>query len=136
MFDLGMRRLSAKEGFRLNPERLGQLFEQFVGLELRREIRSLGMTGIDICFWRDPDGPEVDWVVRSNGEWIPIEVKWTASPQKNDAKHLGVFMDEYNNKAKRGFIVCRTQVAQQITPRVRAISWKDLPKIIKSLING
>ena len=134
MFDLGMRRLAANEGPRLNPERLGQLFEQYVGLELRRELRSLGTTGTDICFWRDPDGPEVDWVLKTNDEWIPIEVKLTTSPKQSDAKHLEVFMDEYDKKARRAFIVCRVQVAQQITPRVKAIPWKDLPKIVKSII--
>lgn len=46
-------------------------------------------------FWRDPVGPEVDWVVESSEKLIPIEVKWTNPPTKQDSKNLTIFMEEY-----------------------------------------
>ncbi len=35
-----------------------------------------------------------------------IEVKWTATPTLQDAKHLQTFLSEYEGAAK-GYIVCR-----------------------------
>jgi uncharacterized protein len=40
-----------------------------------------------IRFWRDPDGPEVDWVVEGRGVLVPVEVKWTDTPGKRDVPH-------------------------------------------------
>lgn len=66
-FDLGVRRVAANEGPRPARERFGEWFEQWVGLELVRMTRDRGARS-PVRFWRDPDGPEVDWV------WI-----WTTS---------------------------------------------------------
>ena len=79
LFDLGVRRLAAHEGRRVLPIRFGQLFEQWVGLELLRRARTAG-PGTRIRFWRDPDGPAVDWVIDEEGRYTPIEVKWTETP--------------------------------------------------------
>jgi predicted AAA+ superfamily ATPase len=123
-FDLGVRRVAAREGARLLPSRLGQLFEQFVGLELLRWSRLLGR-GSRIRFWRDPDGPEVDWVVESEGRYVPIEVKWTDSPQRGDARHLVRFLDEYPS-ASRGIVVCRAPRRMQLDKKVLAVPWQSL----------
>src|SRR5207302_1251081 len=76
VFDLGVRREAANEGTRLGRDRLGELFEQLVGLELVRLCR-LYRAGARLRFWRDPEGPEVDWVLEHHGRYVPIEVKWT-----------------------------------------------------------
>ena len=47
------------------------LFEQFVGLELIRAAR-LASPERQVRFWRDPDGPEVDWVVVAGDKLLPI----------------------------------------------------------------
>src|SRR3989338_4973890 len=74
-FDLGVRRLAAHEGTRLPRGNLGMLFEQFIGLELLRSVHINGH-GAKVRFWRDPDGPEVDWVIDNDGCYTPLEVKW------------------------------------------------------------
>lgn len=78
-----------------------------------------------IRYWRDLNGPEVDWVIEMPNRWIPIEVKWTDSPSLNDAKHLEIFLDEYK-EAECGYIVCRTSNRMKLSNRVYAISWLDL----------
>ena len=90
---------AAGEGSRLGPERLGELFEQFVGLELIRMCR-LHKPSAKLRFWRDPDGPEVDWVVEHKGIYLPIEVKWSERPRSADARHLRVFLDEHPKEAE------------------------------------
>jgi predicted AAA+ superfamily ATPase len=126
LFDLGVRRICANEGTRLGRSRLGQLFEQFVGLELIRLTRK--KAGARVLFWRDPDGPEVDWVVEHEGRYTPIEVKWTDTPQPRDVRHVESFLSEYE-EADRGFLVCRTPRASRVSERVRAIPWQELPSV-------
>jgi uncharacterized protein len=125
-FDLGVRRLAAQEGRRLPLESWGKLLEQWVGLEL---LRALRQSSGRLRFWRDPDGPEVDWVIEQDNRMIPIEVKWTESPALQDTRHLQTFLSEYP-EAKEGFIVCRTAHALLLAPHIRAIPWQDLLSIM------
>ena len=125
-FDLGLRRLAAKEPPTLPQKYLGSLFEQFIGLELIRWSRQQN-SKISVHFWRDPAGPEVDWVLSRNDELLPIEVKLTDIPSRRDAKHLELFLNEYP-KANRGYIVCQVSHNQALSNNIEAISWKDLIK--------
>src|SRR3990167_4627651 len=95
-FDLGVRRVAAREGTKLSRDTMGKIFEQFVGLELLRCAHANNSTA-RIRFWRDPDGPEVDWVVDKNGAYTPVEVKWTENPTKSDIRYLEVFLSEYSS---------------------------------------
>ena len=128
-FDLGVRRLAAREGRRLPKEIMGHLFEQFVGLELLRQGRYRTPPS-RLRFWRDPDGPEVDWVVESGGDLIPVEAKWTEAPSSNDARHVHTFLDEYA-QARQGFVVCRTPRPVQLSQRVTALPWQELGNVIE-----
>ena len=124
LFDLGVRRLAAGEGARLGRERLGELFEQMIGLELIRLCRSHA-AGAKLRFWRDPDGPEVDWVVEHKGQFLPVEVKWSERPTNADARHLRVFLDEHPT-ARAGLIVCRCARPLAIDSRITAVPWQSL----------
>lgn len=127
LFDLGVRRLAAGEGTRLHPTRMGELFEQFVGLEIIRLARVRGRAW-RLRFWRDPDGPEIDWVLEREGKYLPIEVKLTDRPSPKDARHLAVFMKEY--KVKKGLVICTSPRAVQLSETVTAVPWQDLAAAI------
>ncbi len=127
-FDLGVRRLAAKEGTRLPRETLSLLFEQFVGLELLRASR-VSERKIQIRFWRDPDGPEVDWVIEEEGTYLPIEVKWTASPTPRDARHLQLFLSEYP-QARAGYLICQTPRRVKLAERLLALPWQELDSLL------
>ncbi len=124
IFDLGVRRLAAREGTRVTPERKGELFEHFIGLELIRKSRMISPKP-KIRFWRDPSGPEVDWVIDVNGKFIPIETKWTSEPQKRDVRHLHVFLNEYDN-ADHGYLVCRCERKIKMANNITALPWQEL----------
>lgn len=126
-FDLGVRRLAAKEGIKQPKEILGKLFEQFIGLELIRHSRLYAGRTNKICFWRDPDGPEVDWVLDKEGEYFPIEVKWTDSPSKSDIKYLKIFMSEYKN-SKEGYLICQVERKIKLDENIFAIPWQEITK--------
>ena len=127
-FDLGVRRLAAHEGTKLPRETWGSLLEQWVGLEFIRLSR-LTERKIKIRFWRDPDGPEVDWVLEENHAYTPIEVKWTDAPSKQDIKHLELFLSEYKNTGK-AYLVCRCPRPAKLSNRVTALPWQEVDELI------
>ena len=83
-----------------------------------------------LCFWRDPDGPEVDWIVVGDDRWLPVEVKWSDAPADRDARHLQTFLNEYP-KAREGFVVCRTPRRFKITPQITAIPWQEIHSLVE-----
>lgn len=126
-FDLGIRRICANEGPKLSEKMLGNLFEQFIGLELFR-CNSLLINKFKVLYWRDHAGPEVDYVLDMHDSYIPIEVKWTATPTLSECKHLNIFLNEYSN-VSRAFIVCRAPKKVFLTPKILALPWQELPEI-------
>ncbi len=129
-FDLGVRRVAGKEGTKLSSTRLGELFENFVGLELIRENRQ--KVSSQIHFWRDPDGPEVDWVVKAEGTYIPIEVKINSQPSMSDTRHLQTFLSEYPCP-RGGFVVCTTPRRYKIAKNILALPWQDIAEILTNI---
>jgi predicted AAA+ superfamily ATPase len=74
----------------LRPEDMGTLWEHYVMNELFARLQSRRL-----CYWRDKDGHEVDFVVDVRGEApMAIECKWSASDF--DAKNLQVFRRHYS----------------------------------------
>ena len=126
-FDLGVRRLAAREGTKLSRDTMGLIFEQFIGLELLRSAHTNGKGG-KLRFWRDPDGPEVDWVIDADGVYTPIEVKWTENPASADIRHLEVFLSEYKT-AGTGYLVCRVPRKVKLSDRIFAIPWQSIDEI-------
>lgn len=123
-FDMGVRRVAAREGSSLPLEYMGYLFEQFVALELLRQFRST-QKRTSLYYWRDPDGPEVDWVLEKEHTLIPIEVKWTTRPTEHDARHLTLFLNEYP-QASCGYIICRADRKIKLTDRIYAVPWQNI----------
>ncbi|MBI2884930.1 MAG: ATP-binding protein [Candidatus Omnitrophica bacterium] len=127
-FDLGVRRLAAREGTKPSRETMGQLFEQFIGLELVRCAHA-ARHPVTVRFWRDPDGPEADWVIDQDGRYTPIEVKWTDAPQPRDIRYLEVFLAEYPT-AKAGYLVCRVPRKVKLNARIVALPWHAVDELI------
>jgi predicted AAA+ superfamily ATPase len=131
LFDVGVRRVSAKLGTKLSSESMGYLFEEYIGLELLRLIRQYAPRGA-LRFWRDSNGPEVDWIVENEGKYLPIEVKWTNKPTISQSNHLNLFINEY--PAKKGYIVCRIPHRQKLSNQVDAIPWEEVPLVIEEFL--
>lgn len=127
-FDLGVRRLAAREGTKLSRDTLGRIFEQFVGLELLRCAHTANSPA-KIRFWRDPDGPEVDWIIDKNGAYIPVEVKWTENPVPSDIRHLEVFLSEYPS-AKVGYLICQVPRKAKLSNRIFAFPWQSVDELV------
>lgn len=130
-FDCGVRRISAREGRKLSVGSKALLFEQFVGIELIRELR-LSYPRARLRYWRDHAGPEVDYVIEFERKFLPIEVKWTEKSDSDDARHIKLFQQEYPCFPK-GFVICRTPQPLMLADNILALSWRDLPRVIEAL---
>jgi predicted AAA+ superfamily ATPase len=133
LFDTGVGRAAAREGRRLPLSRMGELLEQMVGLEVIRHCR-LHAPDARLRFWRDPDGPEVDWVLEHPGGLLPIEVKLGDRPSERDTRHLEVFLREY--RERRGLLVCSAPRPLRLSRTVSAIPWQDLPAALEDVLRG
>ena len=123
-FDLGVRRLCAKEGKHQPLEMQGRLLEQWIGLELFR-YKHIKKDMMNILFWRDNSGVEVDYVIEKENLLIPIEVKLTPSPKPNDMRHLKTFLNEYPT-AKHGFILCDCDMPMAMSDNITALPWRHV----------
>ncbi len=110
-FDLGVQRVAAGESAPLPKSVFGHYFECWVGLELLKITRARRME-ISLHFWQDPQTAEVDWVLKKNQTYLPIEVKLATQVKASDAKHLRQFMREYD--CPKGAIVVYTGQTRQL----------------------
>ena len=130
IYDLGVRRVAAGEGCDIPEKYMGDLFEQWVGLELLRQMRTSPQKS-SLLFWRDQAGAEVDWVVDKENRYTPVEVKWTNGPSARDARHVHTFVEEYSNSSK-GYVICRIPRAQKLTDLVTALPWRELYTVLEN----
>lgn len=122
--DLGMRNALAELPINNSLIKLdaGHLFEQFVMIELFYRCQYLGRS-YKLSTWRTTTGAEVDAVIETPEEVIPVEIKWTDSPQINDIRHLERFLELHLDLAHRGYLVCRVDRPRKLSDRILAIPW-------------
>jgi predicted AAA+ superfamily ATPase len=122
-FDLGVRHAAA--GLTPSPDVAladpGTNFEQWAGIELWKRLGYLGRGRLHHL--RTKDGAEVDFIVEIDGQAIPIEVKWTEHPTRDDARHLISFIEERKSPPEFGYVICRIPRPELLHERVMAIPW-------------
>jgi predicted AAA+ superfamily ATPase len=110
----------------LRPEDLGSLWEHFVLNEIQAR-----MQGQQVCYWRDKNKHEVDFVIRKRG-CAPdaIECKWSTG--EFDSRSLLAFRRQYPNG--RNWVVA-TDVDQAHVRRVDGVTveYLDLQTLIERL---
>jgi predicted AAA+ superfamily ATPase len=125
IFDLGVR--NALSELPLNKTLVeldaGHMFEQFVMTELFYRCQCHGRP-YKLSTWRTTTGAEVDAVIETPDEVIPVEIKWTDSPKPRDIRHLNKFLDLHSDIAERGYLVCRVDRARKMDDRIVALPWE------------
>ena len=102
----------------------GAWLENWVGVHLTA-FASLHIPRLSLCHWRTAAGHEVDFVVESGRALLPIEVKATARPRRDDARGLDAFLDNYA-EAPFGVLACNCAEPHALSSRVLAIPIADL----------
>ena len=77
----------------------------------------------EIFYWRTQIGEEVDFVIETHGQLIPIEIKSTARPRLGDVKHIRSFRAEYGEKARFGLLIHTGATTEWLAPDVLAVPW-------------
>lgn len=103
----------------------GTIFETAVLLEI---VKALVNRGEDpqVYFWRTSAGVEVDFVVQSGGQWIPIEVKLSSTPRPAMATAIGAFQEFQGSHAAPGWVVHPGDLRLPLAPAVTALPFAEL----------
>jgi len=126
IFDPGVRHMLTE--LPLNDALLtldaGHIFEQWVLGELYFRCQCAGR-GYRLSTWSTSSGAEVDGIIETPEEVIPVEVKWTDRPSPQDARHVKTFIRLHKDLCKRGFIICRTPRRQKLAEHITALPWNE-----------
>jgi predicted AAA+ superfamily ATPase len=77
----------------------------------------------EVFYWRTAIGEEVDLVIETGGQLLPIEIKATGRPRLADAAHLRTFRAEYGRKARAGLLLHAGSTLEWLAPDVLASPW-------------
>lgn len=77
----------------------------------------------ELSYWRTSIGEEVDFVIDTRGELLPIKVKSTARPRRSDAAHLHMFRAEYGKKTRAGLLLHTGNAIEWLAPDALAATW-------------
>lgn len=78
---------------------------------------------VEILYWRTTTGDEVDFVIETPNELLPIEVKSTSRPSAKDARHLRTFKSEYGRTARSGLLLHTGEAVEWLPGGVLAAPW-------------
>jgi uncharacterized protein len=126
-FDLGVRNAMARAPLTedlLNVDK-GKLFEHAVILEIIRRIRSLNLS-YKVYYWRTAAGAEVDCVIDTGTEVIPVEIKSGSNVRLSELKGLQSFIETYRKLVKRAFVVTTGRLPEKLNDMITVVPWRYL----------
>jgi uncharacterized protein len=105
----------------------GALFEGLMVIEAVKSFTNAGLQPV-LWFWRSHDGLEVDLILQSDGKFVPVEIKLTATPTASHLDSLRRFRTLAGEDAcEPGILVCRTAEQQPLPYGIIALPWSDFP---------
>ena len=100
----------------------GAYLENLILLDLLA-WRDARLDRADVFYWRTTIGEEVDLVIESGDQLLPIEVKATGRPRLSDTAHLRTFRAEYGANARAGLLLHTGTTLEWLAPDVLAAPW-------------
>lgn len=85
--------------------------------------RDASTSRADVCYWRTAAGAEVDLVIDTGSDLLPIEIKATARPRVADAGHLQAFRAEYGRHCRAGLLLHTGDAVEWLAPGILAAPW-------------
>src|SRR5438093_248125 len=86
--------------------------------------RDVRLNRPEVLYWRTATGEEVDFVIEAGRTLLPIEVKATARPRVDDAKHLRVFREEYGRRCRPGLVLHTGDAIEWLALVALAVPWR------------
>lgn len=103
----------------------GAIMETAVLSEIVKTFTHRG-TDPQVYFWRTTVGTEVDFVVETGGNLVPIEVKLSATPRPAMASAIKIFQKDFGDKALPGYVVHPGDIMLPLGPDVTALPFAEL----------
>lgn len=102
----------------------GAFFETFVISEILKSYKHNGLQP-SLYYYRDSNKVEIDLLIVENGIFYPIEIKRTASPNKQMIKNFSV-LESLGKQTGYGSLICLTGQILPLTRNANAISVWDI----------
>ena len=102
----------------------GAIFETFVITEILKSYKHNGLSP-SLYYYRDSNKVEIDLLIVENDVFYPIEIKRTASPDKNMIKNFSV-LESAGKKTGYGSLICLVDRVLPLTRQASAISIWDI----------
>ena len=90
-----------------NGAKAGNIFETFVVSEIIKSYLNAGIINPPIYFYRDKDKKEIDLIIEEAEKIYPIEIKMSASPDKEMVKNFSVLKGKIDKEIGTGIIICQ-----------------------------
>ncbi len=103
----------------------GAVFETAVLGEISKALTNRGIPPV-IYFWRTTQGQEVDFLVRTNGKLVPIEVKLSATPHIGMANSIRAFQKDFGDLALPGYLMHPGEERMSLGRGVTALPFSEL----------
>ena len=91
-------------------------------------VKTLTHRGLDprVHYWRTVVGTEVDFVIETDGRFVPIEVKLSATPRPAMANTIRRFQGDMAGAAMPGYVVHPGDLRLPLGPEVTALPFAEL----------
>ncbi|EKE25850.1 MAG: hypothetical protein ACD_5C00017G0001 [uncultured bacterium] len=109
----------------------GAIMENWVAMEIIKS-QSNKHRPINIFFWRDNKGIEIDFIIEQGEKLFPIEVKSGKTINSDYFKNIAYWLKLAKNKAKKGSIIY-AGTENQIRTEFEIYGWKFIDKLIKDI---
>jgi hypothetical protein len=103
----------------------GPIMETAVLTEIFKTITHSGILP-QLYFWRTASGNEIDIVVETGGNLVPIEVKLSSTPLPSMAKAIKIFQKDFPQKSAAGYVVHPGDVRLPLGPNVTSLPFAQL----------
>jgi len=97
----------------------GAILETWVVVELLKGYWHNGRRA-PFYYYRDKDRTEIDLLIVQDGTAYPLEIKKTASPGKDDARHFRI-LEKRKMPVGPGGVICLAEQSLPLTPTVQSI---------------
>ena len=102
----------------------GAIFETFVISEILKSYKHNGLSP-SFYYYRDSNKVEIDLLIVQNGIFYPVEIKRTATPDKNMIKNFAV-LESLGKKTGYGSLICLVDRVLPLSQNANAISVWDI----------
>ena len=104
----------------MNGAMRGNILETYVFVEILKSYWNNAKMTDNIYFYRDTDQKEIDFLIETNGNLYPIEVKRTANPSLSNVSAFKV-LNKLNKPIGKGAVVCLYQTILPLNSEINII---------------